>query len=304
MTATAPARAALFLLDKPPGPTSHDLVALVRRLTGIKRVGHGGTLDPLASGLLPVFVGTATRLIEYLTEQDKCYEADLRLGIQTDTDDAEGVPVHEAPVPDLTLAEVDAALAPFRGEIQQVPPTFSAIKVGGVTAHRAARRGEPLEMTARTVTIHELAALHYTPPLVHIRMRCGSGTYVRAVARDLGRALGCGAHVVAMRRTAINGVSADQAVAPAALEAAFAEGRGWDLGAPLDTFLRHWPHVTLNPEQRALIAHGRSLPFYAVTGVPAHVLAVNPQGWPVAVLEPDAQTPGLWKPAKVLRGSA
>ena len=170
-------------------------------MTGVRRVGHGGTLDPLATGLLPVFVGQATRLIEYLGEHRKSYTATVRLGVETDTNDAEGAVVTETPLPTLTVSDLDAALAPFRGEIMQIPPTYSAVKVGGVPAHRAARRGRPLAMAPRPATVHELAVDDWTPPLLRLRMTVATGTYVRAIARDLGVALGCGGTVTEMRRT-------------------------------------------------------------------------------------------------------
>ena len=204
----------LFLIDKPAGPTSHDVVQRLRRWTGIRRVGHGGTLDPMATGLLPIFVGRATRLIEYLGEHPKHYRATVRLGVSTDTDDAEGAVVAEAPVPDLSAAQIEQALGAFRGTIEQVPPAFSAVKVGGVTAHRAARRGDPVEIAPREVTIHALTMGDWRSPLLDLEMTVSTGTYVRAIARDLGAQLGCGGHVIEMRRTGIGPVRVEQAHGP------------------------------------------------------------------------------------------
>jgi tRNA pseudouridine55 synthase len=295
----------LFLIDKPAGPTSHDVVQRVRRWTGVRRVGHGGTLDPMATGLLPIFVGRATRLIEYLGEHPKHYRATVRLGVRTDTDDAEGEVVAEAPVPDLSAAQIDAALGAFRGTIEQVPPAFSAVKVGGVTAHRAARRGDPMELAPREVTIHALTVEGWQPPLLELAMTVSTGTYVRAIARDLGAQLGCGGHVIEMRRTGIGPVTADEAHRPADLEAAFDAGRGWELAAPVARFFEHWPRVIPSAAQRARLLNGQAVPL-PVGGAgapkPAHALAIDRLGAPIAVLVPEAGWPERWRPTKVLIG--
>ena len=293
------APASLFLIDKPEGPTSHDIVQMVRRWTGVRRVGHGGTLDPLATGLLPVFVGGATRLIEYLIEHPKTYTARVRLGQATDTDDSEGTIIAEHPVPALSLAEIEEALRPFRGEVKQVPPVYSAIKVDGVTAHRAARRGAPVERPTRVVQIHELTLEAWETPHIELRMTVGSGTYVRAIARDLGEALGCGAHVVAMRRAAIGPVSADDAQTPDALQVA-AEQNGdiWSLAASPRVFFEHWPRVVVNDDQRRTLLHGQAI--WAASHAQPFMLALARDGELVAVLARDAEASGHWKPVKVL----
>ncbi|PZC48596.1 MAG: tRNA pseudouridine synthase [Chloroflexi bacterium] len=292
----------LFLIDKPTGPTSHDIVQQVRRWTGVRRVGHSGTLDPMATGLLPVFVGRGTRLIEYLSDHQKRYSATIRLGVRTDTDDAEGATIAEAPVPTLTLAQIDAALAPFRGAISQTPPAFSAVKVGGVTAHRAARRGQPVEITPRNVTIHELAVIDWQSPLLALTMTVSTGTYVRAIARDLGEHLGCGGHVVEMRRTGIGPVDVDEAHAPEALDAAFAAQRGWDLATPIVRFFEHWPRVIPSASQRGQLLNGQALATSLGGQTSTHALAVDRLGVPIAVLVPEPGWPERWRPAKVLIG--
>lgn len=290
---------ALFLVDKPPGPTSHDIVQRLRRWTGVRRVGHGGTLDPMASGLLPVFVDRATRLIEYIGEHEKRYTATLRLGQRTETDDADGTVIAEAPVPPaLTRAQLDRALSAFRGTIEQVPPAFSAVKVDGVTAHRAARRGDPVALAARTVTIHHLTLTAWEPPSLQIALTVSTGTYVRALARDLGEALGCGAHVTAMRRTGIGPVSVDEAHTPETLERAFREDQGWDLAAPLVRFFEHWPRIIPSASQRSHLLDGRPIP--ASLGEAPHALAVDRRGAPIAVLVPAGGWPERWRPSKVL----
>ncbi len=190
-------------IDKPAGITSHDVVARIRRVAGQRRVGHGGTLDPLATGVLPIALGAATRLVDYLVEDRKAYRADVLLGITTTTDDAEGEIVREQPVPALDHAALQTALAPFIGMIQQVPPIYSAIQVAGQRMYDVARRGETVEMAARTVEIDRIDVVAWQPPHVTIDVVCGKGTYIRALARDLGAVLGCGAHLAALRRTAV-----------------------------------------------------------------------------------------------------
>jgi tRNA pseudouridine55 synthase len=205
-------------IDKPAGMTSHDVVARVRRLAGQKRVGHGGTLDPLATGVLPVALGGATRLVDYLVEDRKRYRADARLGVTTTTDDAEGEVVAEQPVPPLGHAAIQAAIAPFIGTIQQIPPMYSAIQVGGQRMYDLARRGEIVELVARTVTIDEIRIIDWQPPVLTLDVVCGKGTYIRALARDLGAALGCGAHLAALRRTGVGPLRIDAAVPLATLQ--------------------------------------------------------------------------------------
>ena len=295
----------LFLVDKPAGPTSHDVVQQLRRWTGIRRVGHGGTLDPMATGLLPIFVGRGTRLIEYLGEHRKHYRATIRLGVRTDTDDAEGAVVSEAPVPPLSAEQIEQALAAFRGAVSQVPPAFSAVKVGGVTAHRAARRGEPVELAAREVTVHALTVEDWQSPLLQVALTVSTGTYVRAIARDLGEQLGCGGHVIEMRRTGIGPVSVEQAHSPDEIEAAFAAGSGWDLAAPLVRFFEHWPRVIPSAAQRGKLLNGQAVPLPVVgtaAGRATHALAVDRLGAPIAVLIPEAGWPERWRPTKVLIG--
>ena len=293
------APASLFLIDKPEGPTSHDIVQMVRRWTGVRRVGHGGTLDPLATGLLPIFVGGATRLLEYLSEHPKSYTARVRLGQATDTDDSEGAIIAEHPVPDLGATEIEEAMLPFRGEVEQLPPVYSAIKVGGVTAHRAARRGEPVERPIRIVQIHELTLEDWETPYIGLRMTVGSGSYVRAIVRDLGEALGCGAHVVAMRRGAIGPVSAEDALTPDTLQAAAEqEGRIWDLAASPRVFFDHWPRVVVNDDQRRTLLHGQAI--WAAPHKESFMLALARDDELVAVLTRDPQTSGRWQPVKVL----
>jgi len=217
----APARHhGLLLVDKPGGQTSHDVVSAVRRLFGQRQVGHAGTLDPLATGLLPVLLGQGTKLSQWATADDKTYETTARLGQRTDTLDAEGTVVEQQPVPDpLDPAALEAALAPLRGRIPQRVPAYSAVKVEGQRLYQRARAGEAVEAPSRPVTIHELTPLGYTPPRLSLRVHCSKGTYIRQLVSDVGDALGCGAHVEVLRRTRVGALDVADAIPLAALQA-------------------------------------------------------------------------------------
>ncbi len=254
-------------LDKPVGPTSHDMVGLVRRLTGMRRIGHAGTLDPLASGVLPILVGPATRFSEELTGGSKRYEAVIRLGWHSATDDGQG-PLERGgrPLPDPEAA--GRALATFVGTHDQRPPAFSARKVGGQTAHRAARAGMTLDLPSRPVTIERIDLLEWIAGDdaldLRIDVRCGPGTYVRSLARDLGDRLGSGGYLASLRRTEAAGLRAVSALAPAALEALAADGRLATALIPV-TDLLPLPRVELDDAGAALFRHGSTV----ATGRPA-----------------------------------
>jgi tRNA pseudouridine55 synthase len=206
----------VLVIDKPSGPTSHDVVARVRRALKTKRIGHTGTLDPLATGVLPLVIGRATRLASLLSADRKSYEASVRLGCATETYDAAerlaaGVP--PPPAPAVTPVEVEAALEAFRGTFMQAPPAYSAKKIGGVAAHRLARRDTPVQPASVSVTVHELVFLGMRDGLVRLHVTASAGFYVRSLAHELGQRLGCGGHLEALRRTAAGEFSIDVAVA-------------------------------------------------------------------------------------------
>ncbi|HEX5691816.1 MAG TPA: tRNA pseudouridine(55) synthase TruB, partial [Roseiflexaceae bacterium] len=207
-------------IDKPAGPTSHDVVARVRRIARQKRVGHAGTLDPAATGVLVVGLGQATRLIEYVQDAtSKRYHSVVFLGATTTTDDAEGEIIARAPLPALDSQAIEAALAAFRGTILQVPPMFSALHHEGRRLHELARAGQIVERAARPVTIEQLHLLDWSPPLLTLDVVCGKGTYIRSLARDVGEALGCGGYLQALRRTAVGTFTVADAVSLETLEA-------------------------------------------------------------------------------------
>ena len=253
----APLAEGLLPVDKPMGLTSHDVVASARRALGLRRIGHTGTLDPFASGLLLLLLGTTTRLTEYLDGFSKEYRATARLGTCTATDDLEGevVAVSDAWV-DLEPAAIEGAVASFRGEIGQVPPTYSAKKVGGRPAHRRVRAGETVELAAVSVTIHEIVIEELALPDVRFRVRCSTGTYVRALARDLGERLGVGAHLVELRRLAIGPFRIEEALPYELLGDAARVAEAWlpPLGA-----LAHLTRIDVGDEEAGKLAMGQAL---------------------------------------------
>jgi tRNA pseudouridine55 synthase len=261
-------------LDKPVGPTSHDMVALMRRLTGDRRIGHAGTLDPLASGVLPILVGAATRFSQELTGGRKRYTATIRLGATSATDDGEGpITVVGHAIPD--DAAIQAALTGFVGTFDQLPPAFSARKLGGRTAHRAARNGQALALAPRTVTVDsiEVEDISRTNEAVDVTidLRCGPGTYVRSIARDLGERLGCGGYLAALRRTEAAGLRVEDAITPGQLESLQAGGRLADALLPVAELLP-LPQLRLSEQEADRFRHGSRI---AVSdGPPSGRLAV------------------------------
>ena len=213
----------MLAIDKPEGWTSHDVVAVVRGALGTRRVGHGGTLDPQATGLLPVLVGDATKFADRIHEATKVYDALVRFGSETATDDREGAVTRESRIPTLETDTIEPALAPLRGVIAQIPPQYAAVKVSGRPAYARARRGETMALAARSVQVIRLELIAIASPDVRLYVVCSSGTYVRAIARDLGRALGSAAHLAGLRRLAVGALEARDALTPEQLRA---RGRG------------------------------------------------------------------------------
>jgi tRNA pseudouridine55 synthase len=283
-------------LDKPVGPTSHDMVGLLRRLTGTRRIGHAGTLDPLASGVLPVLVGAATRFSEELTAGRKRYEAVVRLGARSATDDAEG-PVVATGAPMPAVESVRDALSAFVGTFEQRPPTFSARKAGGLTAHRAARAGAPIELPPRAVTVDAIELLG-TEALdgmldVSVDVRCGPGTYIRSIARDLGDALGCGGYLASLRRTEAAGLRAADAIGPEALEALATGGRLAEAILPVGELLP-LPRLDLDAAAAHAFRNGSARP---VPGASDGKIVAFEGGHLLGI---GVVTGGILKPAKVV----
>lgn len=243
----------VLVVDKPPGPTSHDIVERVRRALGERKVGHTGTLDPFATGVLPLCVGRATRLARFLGAGDKTYRATVRLGFATTTDDLTGEALSEPRRPVLTRAELDAALSRLVGSFDQVPPAFSARRVGGRRMYELARRGESGPRAATPVTVHSIEVLEADADRVSLEIRCTAGTYVRALARDLGEVLGTGGHLTALRRTRSGPFGEESAVPGDDL------ARAAERMIPLRALLVELPAVTVGARGRELVRHGRDL---------------------------------------------
>ena len=244
----------VLVVDKPAGMTSHDVVDHVRRVLSIKKVGHGGTLDPDATGVLIVGVGRATRFLSYSQSSPKRYRAVARLGVSTSTQDASGVVVEERPVL-VERADVVAALERFRGEVHQLPPMVSAVKVGGRRLHELARAGNEVERTARSVTVYELALTAWDgadQPHATLEVRCSAGTFVRTLVHDLGESLGCGAHVVSLQRTEAGGFTTGDAIALDEIGVANLR--------PLRDAVKELPRVEASDDEARLVATGRPLP--------------------------------------------
>ncbi len=245
-----------IVLDKPVGMTSTHAVSAVRRIFNAKKAGHAGTLDPLASGILPLAFGEATKTVPYVVDGEKAYTFTVRWGIETETDDSEGGAVATSDLRP-SVGQIEAALPRFTGAIEQVPPRYSAIKVDGERAYDLARDGETVELQARTVDIHALRLVAHDAETATFEAECGKGTYVRAIARDMGRALGCLGHVIALRRTRVGPFTLDDAVPFAALEAAGAGAI--DVLLPVEGGLVELPCVVLNRDAATRLRRGQSV---------------------------------------------
>lgn len=254
----------ILLVDKPKGITSHDVVDRVRKVLGIKKVGHAGTLDPMAAGLLILGVGRATRLLRFLSDLDKEYQGTARLGVETDTLDADGEVLRRAEV-DVSEADLLGAMAAMTGEIEQRPPAFSAVQVGGERLYKAARRGEALEAPPRAVRVGLFELERFEPPDFDFRVVCSTGTYVRSLVADIGTKLGPGAHLTRLVRTRIGHFSVKDAKAPD------------DVGEPLplETAVQHLPRLELSEEEAEAARHGRVL---GPPESPGFHAAVDPTG--------------------------
>ncbi|MGZ4868666.1 MAG: tRNA pseudouridine(55) synthase TruB [Candidatus Angelobacter sp.] len=247
---------AVLIVDKPAGMTSHDVVARVRRITGEKSVGHLGTLDPMATGVLPLVLGRFTRLAQFYNEADKRYEGVIRFGWATDTYDAEGQPAGPEQPVSLSLEQVQAAAAEFVGEIAQYPPPFSAKKIAGIPAHRLARRGQPVELKPKQVEIKELEFYDCDGQTVSFSAWVSSGTYLRSLAHDLGKKLGPGGYLAALKRTAVREFTIDEAHSLEQLEQARAANTLDELFLHARLVLPEFPAVVASPESAARIRHG------------------------------------------------
>jgi len=287
----------VLVIDKPAGPSSFDVVRQVRRELRLRRVGHGGTLDPMATGVLPICIGEATKLAQFLLDADKEYEATVCLGVETDTYDAEGSVTARADASAVTEHHVRDALAAFRGPVSQIPPRYSALKHNGRALYDYARAGEPVDAPPRTVSIHELTLGAWAGPgAVALRIRCSKGTYVRSLAFDLGRALGVGAHLAALRRTRSGPFRLDEAHPLSAAATA-------PLVA-LPSALGHMPALRAGPDAARDIAHGKRIPCAALAPEApadpprARCLVLRPDGSLLAVVDRQ-EADNTWRAVRV-----
>ena len=257
-------------VSKPAGWTSHDVVVKIRGLLKGPKVGHAGTLDPAATGVLPILVGRGTRIAEYLLEWDKEYRAVLRLGQTTDTQDATGTVLATRVIDGLTEEQIRAAAAPFRGKITQVPPMYSAVKVAGVPLYKSARAGKTVERSSRTVEIHELDVLGIAGSDVRLRVRCSKGTYVRTLCADIGEALGVGGHLLSLERTRVGPLTVERALTVDEIGARILAGGLADDVLPLDAALDMLPAVVVDERTAERVRHGAAIPAGAGRWVAAH----------------------------------
>lgn len=244
----------IVIVDKPQGWTSQDVTARLRRVFGTRRIGHGGTLDPMATGVLPVFVGRATRAVEFFEHAEKTYETVLRLGITTDTEDMTGTVLTEENV-SFTEEQLQETLAAFRGEILQVPPMYSALKVNGQKLCDLARKGKTVERQPRPITIHELTLVERGENTLRLRVRCSKGTYIRTLCKDIGEKLGCGGCMESLRRVAAGEYTVDEAVP---LQTLLETERPEDYLRAVDTMFRNYPAVTLTANQETRCRNGNA----------------------------------------------
>ena len=274
----------VVVIDKPGGLTSFDVVARVRRALGERRVGHTGTLDPMATGVLPICVGEATKLVPFLMSGDKEYEAELRLGVTTDSLDATGTVTSETNAANVSRSDVERALQGFVGTIQQRPPMHSALRVGGQRLYKLAHQGLEVEREPRAVVVHAIELVAYEAPVARLRVRCGKGTYIRSLAADLGAALGVGAHLTALRRTRVGPFGLSQAVTLEALSA------GTPLTSPAEALADH-ATVPLDEAQVRDVRAGKLrtiAELRAPEGAGSHVRLLDAHGTLVAVAEAHA----------------
>jgi tRNA pseudouridine55 synthase len=283
--------------NKPPHETSFAMVSLARRLSGEKRVGHAGTLDPLATGVLLLLFGQATRISEYLLDLPKTYVATVRLGLSTDTYDAEGTVTAEADPSEITEAAIREVLPRFVGELEQLPPAHSALKVAGQPAYKLARRGGQPQLKPRRVSIYGIELLGFEPPHLTLEVHCGRGVYIRSLAHDLGRQLGCGGHVSALQRTRIGHFALADALAVKELPQALADEERGRIQT-IAQALRHLPQLPLSAPEAQQLRNGLPVqlagPEAASEGV--QLAVAGSQAVAIVRFQPDT---GVWQPEKV-----
>jgi tRNA pseudouridine55 synthase len=291
----------VIVVNKPEGWTSHDVVAKMRGVAGTKSVGHLGTLDPIATGVLPVMIGQATRLARYFEKSEKAYEAVIRFGFATTTYDREGEPLGPPADVTVTAEQIEACLAPLRGEIDQMPPPISAKKINGIPAYKLARKNQPVELSPVRVSLYELTLLSAEGDRARLRVRCSAGTYIRSIAHDLGLKLGCGAHVEDLVRTTSGEFTLAQSHTLDRLQSLKNEGRLAEALLRMSDLLPHFPRVGIDDLTARQIRQGRDFrvsPFRANPNA-EYVKAIDPSGNLVAIGQ--IALPHIYHPAVVFQ---
>ena len=288
-------------INKPDGMTSMDVVRHIKRASRQKRVGHGGTLDPFATGVIPVCLGQATRMMEYLIDGTRVYRAVVELGVETDTYDIEGEVTARKDASGVTIGDVEAALEGFKGDVKQVPPMYSALKKNGKRLYELARAGIEVEREARDVEVHDIVVRNWSSPSFEIDVHCGRGFYMRSLAYDLGQILGCGGHLKSLERLRAGTFSIEDAVDLSEAERLFHDG-GWEeMISPLDSVVAHMKAAVVGKRIEEMIRHGRSLPPglripLAQPGQQCRVYGVDGSFVAIMSFDPSA---GRWKPDRV-----
>ncbi len=289
-------------INKPAGKTSFGVVAVVRRLTGEHRTGHAGTLDPDATGVLPVCLGQGTRIVEFLMDTSKTYLAGVELGQATDTHDGSGQTIYQGDISGIDTGKLEQALAQFRGNIEQIPPMYSAVKHKGQPLYRLARAGVAVQRKSRKVTIHRLELISWQPPLATLEIECSKGTYIRSLAHDLGEGLGCGAYLKTLVRTRYGIFDVKDAVSLEQLEEAIKKGDWQQYLYPIDSVLQDIPALTVDESEEAAIKTGSKIQKNEDTNDDnqgKYRRAYSRDGRFLAILTQDNDSGG-WRPKKVL----
>ena len=292
----------VVVVDKPEGWTSHDVVAKMRGIAGTRRVGHLGTLDPIATGVLPLMIGQATRLAKFWEGAGKTYEGVVRFGFATSTYDRAGEPAGPVTEPHITAEELETCLAKMRGEIEQTPPPVSAKKIQGVPAYKLVRKNLPVNLAPVRVSIDELTVVGFDGSRARLRVRCSSGTYIRSIAHDAGAALGCGAHLESLVRTQSGAFGMEQAFTLERLQELKDENRLSEAVIPMGDLLPEFPCVRVDDVTAQNIRHGRDFPVspFRNNGGAIHVKAIGPDGSLVAIGR--IAMPHLYHPVVVMQG--
>ncbi|MGH2559843.1 MAG: tRNA pseudouridine(55) synthase TruB [Thermomicrobiales bacterium] len=291
----------ILVIDKPAGWTSHDVVARIRRLVGERQVGHAGTLDPAATGVLPVAVGSATRVVEYLAEASKTYLAEMTFGVETDSHDVDGQVTRLVDPSELTASDIEAALAAWRGPIDQIPPMHAAIKVGGRPLYERARLGEVIDRPPRRVVIHQMELFDWSPPVATLAVDCSKGTYIRALARDLGADVGAGAYLSNLVRLRTGPFDLAQAWTMAELSARDLAAEWSTIAVHPDAAAEHLDALILNEDATRQWAFGQPIRHSAEVRGVVRAYDMSGEWLGIAVGSPETTS---WKPTKVIASAA